>query len=199
MDFDHPPANPIEQFHRWFDDARDRAKMPNPHAMTLATVDADGKPSARIVLLKQFDAQGAVFFTNYQSAKAKELEAHRDVALLFFWDHLDRQVRMRGAVTKVSSEESDAYFATRPRGSQIGAWASAQSQPVDLRATLEKKVQELQKKFGDGPIPRPPHWGGYRVAVDQIEFWQGQVDRLHDRAVYTKQKDGSWSVRRLQP
>jgi pyridoxamine 5'-phosphate oxidase len=199
MDFDHPPADPVEQFHRWFAEAAERGKTPNPHAMTLATVDADGRPAARIVLLKQFDSDGAVFFTNYQSAKGEALAAHPRAELLFFWDHLDRQVRMSGPVMKVSPAESDAYFATRPRGSQIGAWASAQSQPVDSRAALEQQFNQTQERFGDGPVPRPAHWGGYRVAVQQVEFWQGQVNRLHDRVVYIKQTDGSWTAQRLQP
>ena len=199
MDFDHPPADPIEQFNRWIDDAVERAKVPNPNAMTLATVDKSGRPAARIVLLKDFDAEGAVFYTNYHSAKGLELEANPYASLLFFWDHLNRQVRMRGRVAKVSPAESDEYFKSRPIGSQIGAWASAQSQPAESRRALEQSYQQAQQRFGEGPVPRPEHWGGYRVAVERIEFWQGQINRLHDRMVYTRQADGSWSAQRLQP
>lgn len=198
MDFDHPPADPIEQFNRWFDEARQTA-LPNPNAMTLATVDADGRPSARIVLLKHIDAEGAVFFTNYHSAKAKALEVHPHAALLFHWDPLERQVCMRGSVQKTSERESDEYFATRPRPSQIGAWASDQSQPVASRAELDVRVAEAERKFADAAVPRPPHWGGYRVTLQSIELWQGHSYRMHDRVLYTRQQDGSWSAQRLCP
>jgi len=198
MDFDHPPADPIEQFNRWFAEAQ-QTELPNPNAMTLATVDGHGQPSARIVLLKDIDARGAVFFTNYHSAKARDLEADPKAALLFHWDPLNRQVRLRGTARRVSAEESDAYFATRPRPSQIGAWASDQSQPVQTRAELDGRVKEAEQRFANEKVSRPPHWGGYRVQLNAIEFWQGHEHRLHDRVLYVKQDDGSWSAQRLCP
>jgi len=207
VDFDHPPADPLPWLHAWLADARvacDRVGLPNPNAMTLATVDADGRPSARIVLLKDIDERGAVFYTNRRSRKGAALAANARAALLFHWDALDRQVRIEGEVTEVSDAESDAYFATRPLDSQIGAWASKQSQPLENREALEIAVAGAMDKFADvinagGQVPRPPHWGGYRVALESIEFWQGHPFRLHDRAVYTRQARGSWTKQRLFP
>jgi pyridoxamine 5'-phosphate oxidase len=210
IDFDHPPADPLAWFERWFAEARTKYAaigLPNPHAMTLATVDGDGRPSARIVLLKGVHARdggGVVFYSNRESRKGTALAANPRAALLFHWDALDRQVRIEGAVTRVSDAESDAYFATRPLDSQLGAWASRQSQPLESREALEIAVAEVMDRFADainagGKIPRPPHWGGYRVAIESIEFWQGHPFRLHDRVVYTHQRDGSWQTQRLFP
>lgn len=198
MDFEHPPIDPLLWFHEWFAEAR-RTGLPNPNAMTLATADADGRPSARIVLLKEIDERGAVFFTNRQSRKGAALAANPRAALLFHWDPLDRQVRIEGTVTTVSDAESDAYFASRPRPSQIGAWASQQSKPVASRQALEDAVAEVEKRYADQPVPRPPHWGGYRVALEMIEFWQGHRYRIHDRVVYRRAADGAWMAQRLFP
>lgn len=204
IDFDAPPADPLAWLARWLDEAR-ATGLPNPNAMTLATVDADGSPSARIVLLKSIDVHGAVFYTNRESRKGQALAAHPRAALLFHWDALDRQVRIEGSVTSVSDAESDAYFATRPWESRIGAWASVQSQPVADRAALQAAVAEVIRRFEDQPdVPRPPHWGGYRVALGAIEFWQGHPYRLHDRLVYRPSGSAaaappSWTVQRLFP
>jgi pyridoxamine 5'-phosphate oxidase len=209
INFDQPPADPLAWFNQWFDEAKAMARrigLPNPNAMTLATVDPSplSSPSARIVLLKSIDARGAVFFTNRESRKGAALAAHPRAALLFHWDALDRQVRIEGAVTEVSDAESDAYWATRARLSQIGAWASRQSRTLEGREQLEIAVAEIMDRYTSAegveqPIPRPPHWGGYRVALDAIEFWQGHPFRLHDRMEYRKQPDGSWRTRRLWP
>jgi pyridoxamine 5'-phosphate oxidase len=201
VDFDHPPADPLAWFDRWMQDAR-QTGLPNPNAMTLATIDPDGRPSARIVLLKSIDREGAVFFTNRMSRKGLALRANPRAALLFHWDALDRQVRIEGAVSLVGDVESDAYFATRSRGSQIGAWASAQSQPVAGRAELQLAVDEITRRYEGKDVPRPPHWGGYRISLDSIEFWQGDQFRLHDRVVYMPTPGGgadAWTVRRLCP
>lgn len=198
MDFDHPPADPIAQLNEWLDDAR-RAGLPNPNAMSLATVDAKGRPSVRIVLLKALDARGAVFFTNRLSRKGAELAARPQAALLFHWDTLDRQVRIEGEVSAVSEAESDAYFATRPRQAQIGAWASRQSQPAANRAELEAAMAREEKRFAGKDVPRPPHWGGYRVSLNAIEFWHGCPARLHDRVVYIPDGRGRWRTQRLYP
>lgn len=189
-------ASPFEQFSRWFDQAL-AAAVPEPNAMTLATVDAAGQPSARIVLIKGFDEKGFVFYTNYESRKGVELAAQPRAALLFFWQALERQVRIEGVVEKVSAPDSDAYFHSRPLSSRIGAWASAQSQPV-TREALEGRERELAAQFGDHP-PRPDHWGGYRLAPTAFEFWQGRPSRLHDRLRYTRQADAQWSIDRLAP
>ncbi|HST42997.1 MAG TPA: pyridoxamine 5'-phosphate oxidase [Conexibacter sp.] len=189
--------DPIELFRRWFADAQ-AAQMPQPDAMTLATVAADGRPSARIVLLKGVDARGFQFFTNYESRKAGELRADARAALAFVWIPMFRQVRVTGDVTQLDAAESDAYFATRPRGSQIGAWASQQSRELADRAALEARVGELEERFAGGDVPRPPHWGGYLLEPREIEFWQGRENRLHDRFTYTR-TDGGWSRARLQP
>jgi pyridoxamine 5'-phosphate oxidase len=190
--------DPFKQFQLWFDDAI-AAHLPLPEAMSLATVGIDGRPSSRMVLLKQVDPQGFVFFTNYRSAKAKELDANPNAALVFFWPQLERQVRVEGSVTKTSTAESREYFETRPRESQIGAWVSPQSEVISGREELEKRKVELEEKYHDREVDWPEHWGGYRLAPNSIEFWKGRVGRLHDRIVYEREEDGSWSIKRLAP
>lgn len=189
-------ADPFRQFALWFDDAL-RAELPLPNAMTLATANADGRPSARIVLLKGVDADGFVFYTNYESRKARELAVNPYASLVFLWTQMERQVRIEGAVEKVSEQESDEYFDSRPLGSRLGAWASPQSMPLPSRLALASKVAAIMLRYGTAP-PRPPHWGGYRVRPDAIEFWQGRPDRLHDRLRYMKQDTG-WKIERLAP
>jgi pyridoxamine 5'-phosphate oxidase len=189
--------DPIDQFARWYAEMQETGAV-EPAAMTLATVDAAGQPSARVVLLKGFDRRGFAFFTNYASRKGAELDAAPRAALLFYWDRQMRQVRVEGAVERLSPAESDEYFATRPRGSQLGAWASPQSAPLADRATLEARVRETEQRFGGGPVPRPPHWGGYRLVPERLEFWQGRADRLHDRLLYQRTADG-WQRTRLAP
>ncbi|AIO76839.1 pyridoxamine 5'-phosphate oxidase [Burkholderia multivorans] len=191
--------DPFAQFDRWFNEAL-AAKLPEPNTMTLATVGADGRPSARIVLVKGVDERGFVFFTNYESRKGRDLAAHPYAALLFYWIELERQVRIEGRVEKTSAEESDRYFASRPVGSRIGAWASEQSAVIDSRATLEAREKAFSERYGDDP-PRPPHWGGYRVVPDTLEFWQGRPSRLHDRLVYTRDAAAphGWTISRLSP
>ncbi|MDZ4828577.1 MAG: pyridoxamine 5'-phosphate oxidase [Phycisphaerae bacterium] len=198
LDFNYPPADPAPVFLAWFDEAK-RLPTPNPNAVYLATVDADGRPSARTVLLRAVDAHGAVFFTNRRSRKGLGIETHHRAALLFHWDPLDRQVRIEGTVTHTTDAESDAYFARRPRSSQINAWASEQSQPVEDRRALEAMASAVEQRFAGMPVPRPPHWGGYRVALDRIEFWQGDKFRLHDRIVYVRDEHGDYAVDRLCP
>ncbi|MDN7862583.1 pyridoxamine 5'-phosphate oxidase [Burkholderia multivorans] len=191
--------DPFAQFDRWFNEAL-AAKLPEPNTMTLATVGADGRPSARIVLVKGVDERGFVFFTNYESRKGRDLAARPYAALLFYWIELERQVRIEGRVEKTSAEESDRYFASRPVGSRIGAWASEQSAVIDSRATLEAREKAFSERYGDDP-PRPPHWGGYRVVPDTLEFWQGRPSRLHDRLVYTRDAAAphGWTISRLSP
>ena len=188
--------DPMRQFERWFEDAL-QAGLPLPNAMTLATVSRDGAPAARVVLLKGIERGGFVFYTNYRSIKARELERLPQACLVFMWSQLERQVRITGAVEKVDAADSDEYFVTRPVGSRLSAWASEQSEKVPSRAVLEKAMAEAKARFGDSP-PRPPHWGGYRVAPREIEFWQGRADRLHDRLLYT-QSAGKWKIERLAP
>lgn len=192
--------DPIRQFERWFQDALG-AKVPLPNAMTLSTVTPEGAPSARIVLLKGVEEGGFVFFTNYLSRKGRELERRGAACLLFLWSDLERQVRIDGAVEKVPPEASDVYYASRPLGARLSAWASEQSEIVPSRATLESAMEAAKRRHGDNP-PRPPHWGGYRVIPQQIEFWQGRSDRLHDRLRY-RRKGGLqgevWTIERLSP
>ena len=188
-------GDPIAQFSAWWTDAEE---VPLREAMTLATVDADGRPDARMVLLKGFGAVGFRFFTNYESAKAAQLDAAGHAALILYWRELDRQVRIRGAIERLGAEASDEYFAGRPRDSQLGAWASPQSRPLADRAELDSRLAEVEERFGDGEVERPPHWGGYLVRPFAVEFWQGQVGRLHDRFTYTRDEDG-WRIERLGP
>ena len=190
-------ADPIRQFEAWFKQALD-ARLPEPNTMTLATVDARGYPSARIVLIKGVDERGFVFFTNYESRKGLDLAANPHASLLFYWIELERQVRVEGTVVKTAADESDAYFNSRPLGSRIGAWASDQSRPIESRALLEAREKSFSERFGDNP-PRPPHWGGYRLVPDTIEFWQGRPSRLHDRILYTRVSGGDWRISRLSP
>ncbi len=189
--------DPIRQFAKWYDEAI-AAGIPEPDAMTLATATKDGKPSARIVLLKSFDDHGFVFFTNYESRKAKDLAENPRACLVAYWLPVKRQVRIEGTVEKVSEKESDDYFQTRPLGSRLGAWASNQSDVVESRDVLENSYADLSKRFGED-VPRPPHWGGYRIQPEEIEFWQGRDNRLHDRLRYRLQEDETWVIERLGP
>lgn len=189
--------DPFQQFGKWFDDAVN-AQLYEPNVMTLATADRFGKPSARIVLLKEFDQNGFVFYTNYDSKKGQDLLENPQAALVFFWPELQRQVRIEGLVSKVDAATSDAYFHSRPIGSQIGATASAQSRKLADRKLLEDKVIELTESFAGKEIPRPAHWGGYLIEVTHMEFWQGRSSRLHDRLTYDLM-DGSWIINRLAP
>jgi pyridoxamine 5'-phosphate oxidase len=189
-------ADPIRQFERWFDDVL-RARLPLPNAMTLATVSAEGAPSARIVLLKGVERGSFLFYTNYLSRKGRELERRAAACLLFLWSELERQVRIDGTVEKVTAGESDAYYATRPLGARLSAWASAQSETVSARKVLENAMEEARRRYGEQP-PRPPHWGGYRVIPQAIEFWQGRTDRLHDRLLY-RRAGNHWTIERLSP
>ncbi len=190
--------DPFRQFDRWWEEAM-KAEIDEVNAMTLSTVSNDGKPSARIVLLKGYDDYGFVFFTNYESRKGLELLKNPKASLLFFWKELERQVRIEGSCEKVSEAESDAYFYSRPESSRIGAWASPQSQVIGSRDVLDANLSELEKRFRDTPVTRPPHWGGYRVKPELMEFWQGRPSRLHDRILYTQENSGEWKIERLAP
>ena len=192
-------ANPIRQFEKWYDEVRaSGVSEQDATSMTLATASKDDPPSARIVLLKSVDDNGFVFYTNYQSRKGTELAENPQASLLFYWPKVWRQVRIEGSVEKVSAAESDEYFQTRPLGSKLGAWASNQSEIVNSRETLEDRFAEMEKRFGED-VPRPPHWGGYRLKPNAIEFWQGRENRLHDRLRYRLQEDGTWVIERLGP
>jgi pyridoxamine 5'-phosphate oxidase len=192
-------ADPLAAFARWFEEARRNSNVRYPDAMTLSTVDEKGWPAGRILLLKGVDARGFAFFTNYRSAKGRGLEASGRGALTFYWGDLMRQVRAQGVVERLSHEESDEYFRSRPRGSQIGAWASAQSEPLESREVLESRAREVEVRFAGGEIPRPAHWGGYLLIPHEIEFWQEGESRLHDRFRYRRIGDGPWTVERLNP
>ncbi|NIY16039.1 MAG: pyridoxamine 5'-phosphate oxidase [Nitrospinaceae bacterium] len=196
-----PPGQrtePYRLFWRWYQKA-EASGLTYPNGMTLATVTADGQPSARIVLLKQVQPDGFVFFTNYRSRKGRELAENPNAALVFWWPELKRQIRICGSVTKVPAEISDAYFQTRPRGYKVGAWASEQSRAMDDRFSLAKRFMQFRSKFGRGEVPRPPHWGGYRLEPVEFEFWEERVNRLHERRYFTPDKGGTWRMKRLFP
>lgn len=191
--------DPIQQFQSWLDAALEY-EVPEPNAMTLATVSSDNIPSARIVLLKGLDARGLIFYTNYNSQKAMEIENNPMVGINFLWHKMERQIRIQGKAERLSASESEQYFQSRPKGSQIGAWSSPQSEVIDSRDVLEEKAKALKKQYAaDSVLPKPPHWGGYLIRPTAFEFWQGRASRLHDRFVYTLQKDGSYVIERLAP
>lgn len=198
LDEAHTAADPLTQFLRWFEEAQASA-VPEPNAMTLATADTAGRPSARIVLLKGADAGGFTFFTDHRSQKGRELAANPFAALVFHWEPLERQVRVAGRVERVTDEESFDYFRRRPEGSRLGAWASVQSTPLPDRGALEARVTALAAQYAGAEIPLPPHWGGYRLVPDHVEFWQGRPSRLHDRILYTLDPEQGWHRVRLSP
>jgi pyridoxamine 5'-phosphate oxidase len=190
--------DPLKLFQRWLDEAI-AAGIHLPEAMTLATSTPEGKPSARLILLKEADERGFVFYTNYNSPKARDLDSNPQAAMVFYWPQLERQVRVEGAIERTSADESDAYFKTRPRESQIGALASPQSEVIPSREALQQRARELEKLYEGREVERPAHWGGYRLLPERIEFWKGRPSRLHDRILYERQSDGSWSIKRLAP
>ena len=189
--------DPLAQFALWYEEAQ-QSTVALPHAMALATADAQGRPSARMVLLKECDQRGFVFYTNSKSHKGRDLSQNPRAALVFHWEPLRKQVRVEGAVERVSSEEADAYFATRPRGSQLGAWASPQSESIPDRTALERETDQLEAHYAERDVPRPPHWNGYRVCPDTLEFWVDRASRLHDRFEYRRSSQG-WQIRQLAP
>ena len=191
-------SDPLQQFSAWFAAAL-AAEIRDVNAMSLATANRDGKPSVRIVLLKGFDESGFSFFTNYDSGKARDLEANPFAEMVFYWPQLERQVRISGKVERTSREDSAAYFHSRPLGSQLGAWVSKQSEVIDARKVLDARMNEMTERFENGEIPLPPHWGGYRLKPDKFEFWQGRPNRLHDRFRYSRKADGTWLIDRLAP
>ncbi len=191
-------SNPFNQFAKWYEEAKN-SSIHEPEAMTLATVSAEGKPSTRLVLLRGHGSSGFSFYTNYLSRKGRDLELNPWVSLIFWWDRLERQVRIDGKATKMTDSESDVYFHNRPRGHQISAWASPQSRVITNRSELEEEANAIALEYEDSPIPRPSNWGGYTVWPTSIEFWQGRPDRLHDRLVYQRQTDNSWKIMRLAP
>lgn len=196
---DHVSDDPLDQFRQWFTDAME-AELDEPNAMTLATTTSDGSPSARTVLLKGVDGRGFVFYTNYESRKGRELADNPEAALVFLWLKIERQVRVEGTVERLSQEESAKYFRSRPRGSQLGAWASPQSRVVESREALEQNLAEVQARYDDEPVPCPPYWGGFVVRPTQIEFWQGRPNRLHDRVRYRRPSPvDDWTIERLAP
>jgi pyridoxamine 5'-phosphate oxidase len=190
--------NPFRQFARWFAEAQ-QAQPLLPEAMTVSSCGSDGIVTSRVCLLKDFDERGFVFYTNYNSRKGKQITENPRLSLCFFWAALERQVRVEGAAVKTTAEEADAYFATRPRGSQLGAWASTQSAVIPGRGDLDQRARDLEANYAGRPVPRPPHWGGYRVIPLEIEFWQGRQDRLHDRFVYRLREPKDWIIERLSP
>ncbi|HEY9116810.1 MAG TPA: pyridoxamine 5'-phosphate oxidase [Roseivirga sp.] len=198
LDIDSVNPNPHIQFEKWFKEAQ-AGELPEPNAMILSTVDAEGQPFQRTVLMKALDEQGIVFYTNYKSRKAKQIEANNKVNILFPWFPMERQVSIQGVATKVSAKESLSYFLSRPHGSQLGAWVSQQSEVISSRSLLEMKLAEMKQKFKEGKVPLPDFWGGYRIEPTSFEFWQGRQNRLHDRLIYEKQADGSWKISRLSP
>jgi len=191
------PAEPMDALARWYDEAQ-RAEIAEPNAMILSTVDPDGQPSARTVLMKYLDRSGPVFFTNYESRKAREIEGNPRVAALFLWTELERQIQVRGRAERISHADSLRYFLRRPRESRIGAWVSAQSRVISSRSVLEAKFDEMRRKFAEGEVPLPTFWGGYRVVPAKVEVWQGRAHRLHDRFLYRRDGDG-WTIARLSP
>ncbi|PEN12298.1 pyridoxamine 5'-phosphate oxidase [Longibacter salinarum] len=198
LDQDHVEDDPIQQFEVWFDEAL-KAEVEEPNAMTLATTDELGRPAARIVLLKGADERGFIFYSNYDSQKGQQLTANPHAALVFWWEPLERQIRIEGEVEKLPDKESADYFKSRPYGSQLGAWASPQSRVIESREVLEKRLELVSAEYNEGEVPRPPHWGGYVVRPRTIEFWQGRPNRLHDRLRYRHEESGQWTLERLAP
>jgi len=200
LDESSAARDPLEQFTLWLEEALATGSIVEPNAMTIASVSGDRRPSARIVLLRGYDERGFVFYTNYESRKGRELQARPYAALLFYWGELQRQIRIEGPIAQIAPAESDAYFARRPRGHRLSAWASQQSAPIASRATLEAQMHDVEQRFAGVDVPRPPYWGGYRVAPEAFEFWQGRPDRVHDRLAYVRNEaDGGWRIERLSP